>query len=130
MQAYDEKLIAHSKMPLNRGRLRKYDVVYSLENETCGDGMSVYLRMTGNRLDGIKFDGKGCVVSIAAASMVSQYVKGKTVKEIMDMDDESLKRVLDVKIERSRLRCANLFLRAVKRGLRAYSSSKGTDSAA
>ena len=117
MQGYDEKLIAHSKKPLNHGRLRKYDILYNLDNETCGDGIRVYMRMKGDRLDEIRFDGKGCVVSVAAASMVSRYVKGKTVKEIMGMDDESLKRIIGVKIVRSRLRCANLFLRAVKKGL-------------
>jgi nitrogen fixation NifU-like protein len=117
MQMYDTRLMAHFNNPLNKGKMKDYDIVYNLENELCGDDITVYMRMKGDVIDEIKFDGDGCMVSIASASLLTQYVKGKTVEEVTNIGDVMLKTILGADIEPSRLRCATLSLRAIIKGL-------------
>ncbi len=78
---YQEVLLDHSKRPRNFGVLEDADHQAVGHNPLCGDKVVVYLRMEGDRIADIRFQGQGCAVSQASASMMTESVKGKTRAE-------------------------------------------------
>jgi len=78
---YQAVILDHSKRPRNRGRLPTATRVASGDNPTCGDNCTVYLRMDGDRIAEIGFDGSGCAISQASASLMTTLLKGKTAAE-------------------------------------------------
>lgn len=78
---YQEVLLDHSKRPRNFGVLEDADHHAVGHNPLCGDKVVVYLRMEGDRIADIRFQGQGCAVSQASASMMTESVKGKTRAE-------------------------------------------------
>ena len=78
---YQAVILDHSKRPRNRGKLPTATRVASGDNPTCGDNCTVYLRMDGNRIAEISFDGSGCAISQASASLMTTLLKGKTAEE-------------------------------------------------
>lgn len=78
---YQAVILDHSKRPRNRGKLPTATRVASGDNPTCGDNCTVYLRMDGDRIAEIGFDGSGCAISQASASLMTTLIKGKTAAE-------------------------------------------------
>ncbi|GAB1489244.1 SUF system NifU family Fe-S cluster assembly protein [Opitutaceae bacterium] len=78
---YQAVILDHNKRPRNRGRLPTATRVASGDNPTCGDNCTVYLRMDGDRIAEIGFDGSGCAISQASASLMTTQIKGKTAAE-------------------------------------------------
>jgi nitrogen fixation NifU-like protein len=78
---YQAVILDHSKRPRNRGKLPTATRVASGDNPTCGDNCTVYLRMDGDRIAEIGFDGSGCAISQASASLMTTLLKGKTAAE-------------------------------------------------
>jgi nitrogen fixation NifU-like protein len=79
---YQSVILDHNKRPRNRGRLPAATRVASGDNPTCGDQCTVYLRMEGDRIGEISFEGAGCAISQASASLMTTQVKGKTSAEV------------------------------------------------
>lgn len=82
---YQQVILDHNKRPRNRGKLPTANRVAHGDNPTCGDQCSVYLRLDGDRVAEISFDGSGCAISQASASLMTTQVKGKTTAEIQDL---------------------------------------------
>ena len=78
---YQQVILDHNRRPRNRGKLPTANRVAHGDNPTCGDQCSVYLRLDGDRINGITFDGSGCAISQASASLMTVQLKGKTVAE-------------------------------------------------
>ena len=78
---YQAVILDHNKRPRNRGRLPTATRVASGDNPTCGDNCTVYLRMEGDRIAEISFDGSGCAISQASASFMTTQVKGRKADE-------------------------------------------------
>lgn len=78
---YQHVILDHNRRPRNRGKLPTANRVAHGENPTCGDQCHVYLRMDGDRIAEISFDGSGCAISQASASIMTTQVKGKTRAE-------------------------------------------------
>lgn len=78
---YQEIILDHAKHPRNAGTLDGATHVADGHNPLCGDQLRVYLRVGNGRVEDIRFDGKGCAISTAASSMMSELVKGKTPGE-------------------------------------------------
>jgi nitrogen fixation NifU-like protein len=85
---YQQVILDHNKRPRNRGRLPTATRVAHGDNPTCGDQCSVYLRMDGDRIADISFDGSGCAISQASASLMTTQLKGKTAVEATKLYDE------------------------------------------
>jgi len=81
---YQSVILDHNKRPRNRGKLPNATRVASGDNPTCGDQCTVYLRMDGDRIGEISFEGAGCAISQASASLMTTQVKGKTAAEVKD----------------------------------------------
>lgn len=79
---YREVILDHNRSPRNFGRLDPADASASGHNPLCGDRLHLSLRLDGERLTDIAFDGQGCAISVASASLMSEAVKGHSRQEI------------------------------------------------
>jgi len=87
-ELYQQVILDHNKRPRNRGKLPTANRVAHGDNPTCGDQCSVYLRLDGDRIADISFDGSGCAISQASASLMTTLLKGKTVAEAQALYDD------------------------------------------
>jgi nitrogen fixation NifU-like protein len=74
---YRDVILDHNKRPRNFGRLDPADAHADGHNPLCGDRLSVFVKMDGDRIEDLKFEGKGCAISTASASLMTEAVKGK-----------------------------------------------------
>ena len=82
---YKEVILDHYRTPRNKGRLDPHDVALERNNPLCGDEIELFLKYDGETLEGIAFDGKGCSISQASASMMTEKVKGMSVKDASEL---------------------------------------------
>ena len=84
---YRDVILDHNRRPRNFGRLERADAQADGHNPLCGDRLTVWVRLTGDHIEDIRFEGKGCAISTASASLMSEAVKGKdraAVKRLFD----------------------------------------------
>lgn len=79
---YREVILDHYAHPRNRGRLDPADVAMEGANPLCGDELSISIRLREGRVEDVKFEGHGCSISQASASMMTDLIKGKTLDEV------------------------------------------------
>ncbi len=80
-ELYKEVILDHYRAPRNKGRIDPHDVALERNNPLCGDEIELFLKFDGEAVHGIAFDGKGCSISQASASMMTEKVKGLSVKD-------------------------------------------------
>ena len=80
-ELYQQVILDHNKRPRNRGKLPQANRVAHGDNPTCGDQCNVYLRLDGDRIADISFDGSGCAISQASASLMTTQLRGKNAAE-------------------------------------------------
>ena len=80
-QLYREVILDHYKNPRGHGLLEDPDAQAEGQNPLCGDRVTVYLAVEGDRIADVSFEGRGCAISTAAASLMTEVLKGKTVAE-------------------------------------------------
>jgi nitrogen fixation protein NifU and related proteins len=85
---YRQVILDHNKSPRNFGRLVPADAEADGHNPLCGDRLHVSLRLAGERVPELRFDGSGCAISVASASLMSEAVSGRTRGEIESLSDE------------------------------------------
>ena len=138
-ELYREVILDHFREPRNRGEIADAQIKASGTNPLCGDEMAFDLRLHGGRVDEVRFRGKGCAISQATASMLTQQLKGKTVEEVrktiaslrammqgrdpdpaLDLGDlESLAGVRKFPV---RVKCAALSWNVIEQGLNDYNA--------
>src|SRR5882762_9564418 len=79
---YQEMILDHYRRPRNKGLLENADASVEIKNPLCGDEIGLQVAFEGNRVCDLKFSGRGCSISLASASMMTQLVKGKSTEEI------------------------------------------------
>ena len=79
---YSEILLDHYRLPRNKGRIEHPTLTVEGQNPLCGDELALDLEFDGDRLRNVTFSGKGCAISLASASMLTELLKGKTLPEI------------------------------------------------
>lgn len=92
-ELYKEVILDHYRTPRNKGQLDPHDVALERNNPLCGDEIEVFLRFDGENVGEVAFDGKGCSISMASASMMTEKVQGMTVKDAGDLA-ETIKRMM------------------------------------
>ena len=80
-ELYQEVILDHNKSPRNFGRMENPDRKVDGYNPLCGDHFTIFLKLKGNVIEDIRFDGSGCAISKASASVMCSIVKGKTIEE-------------------------------------------------
>jgi nitrogen fixation NifU-like protein len=123
-QLYRELILDHYKNPRNHGLLEEADASAEGMNPLCGDEISVSVRLGANDvIEDVGFEGRGCAISQAATSMLTDLVKGKTADEVASMPKEELLDELGIPLTPVRLKCAILGLGVLKLALH---KTKGT----
>jgi nitrogen fixation NifU-like protein len=113
-----ELLLDHYKDPRNFGQLEDPDVVGEEGNPSCGDQIRIEIKLGDhNTIEDIRFSGKGCAISQAAASMLTEHIKGKPLADVKRLGKREMLDLLGVEVNPMRLRCALLALKVVKGGL-------------
>jgi nitrogen fixation NifU-like protein len=79
---YQEMILDHYRKPRNKGEIENPDASVLMKNPLCGDEITLHVRFAGDSVDELSFSGRGCSISQASASMMTQLVKGKPVGEI------------------------------------------------
>ncbi|RLC85890.1 MAG: SUF system NifU family Fe-S cluster assembly protein, partial [Chloroflexi bacterium] len=85
---YREHILDHYHHPRNKGTLENADISCELDNPVCGDVVRLDVRLEDGRVSEARFDGRGCVISMASASMLTEEIRGKTVEELKALRDE------------------------------------------
>lgn len=85
---YQQVILDHNRRPRNRGKLPTANRVAHGDNPTCGDQCSVFLRLDGDRIAELAFEGEGCAISQASASVMTTRLKGKTAAEARTIFDD------------------------------------------
>ncbi len=121
---YKENLLDHYKNPRNHGRIIKADIHMEDSNPLCGDEIEIFLRVKDGKIEKASFEGKGCVISQATASMLTEELKGKALKEVQRMEREDILDMIGVNLTHTRIKCAMLPLMAAKKAIIEYESKK------
>lgn len=113
---YREYIIDHYRNPRNYGTIEGADVSHEEHNPVCGDRIHLDLKIEDQQIVDIRFSGDGCAISQAAASMLTEMVKGKTLEEARALSKEDVLEQLGIDLGPVRLKCALLGLKVLKVG--------------
>ena len=117
---YAETILEHYKNPHNHGILENRDIEHREYNPLCGDSVTIYLLIEGDKVKDVKFVGRGCAISQAATSLLTDDIKGKSIDEIKKLDKDYILDLLGVEISPARMKCALLGLKTAKLTIYAY----------
>ena len=121
-----EFLLDHYQNPRNHGPLEHPDVTMPGGNPGCGDIVTIYLKVgaDGDRVEQVTFEGSGCTISQAAASILTEMVEGKPLTAVDDMDFNDMIDELGREVVNTRPRCATLALGTLKAAITKYRTDK------
>ena len=127
---YREIILDHYRNPRNKGRISDADVSFHDSNPLCGDEIDIHLKVEDNIVKDIKFEGRGCAISQASASMLTEMVMNKPLASVKDLDkDDILENIGLVNLGPARIKCALLSLKVLKMSMVEYYTSKDPESA-
>jgi len=114
-ELYRDQILEHYKRPHNYGRLEDPDLEYEDTNPLCGDEQHVTIRLDEKgRVAEIAFDGKGCAISTAATSLLTDELEGMSREDLLRLDKDFVLDLLGIEISATRMKCALLGLKVVK----------------
>ena len=122
-QLYREVILDHYRNPRSHGLLDVADAQAEGQNPLCGDEITVSVRFDGDAIADIGFEGRGCAISQAATSMLTELVRGRTAQEVAAMPKDELLDEIGIPLTPVRLKCAILGLGVLKLALH---KAKGT----
>jgi nitrogen fixation NifU-like protein len=108
MDLYREEILDHYKQPRHFGPLDGFNLKEADQNSSCGDSLAMGVKIKNGKIIDIKFTGSGCAVSMAAASMLTEMLLGKTLTQAAKVDEAAILKRLGIPISLTRQRCALL----------------------
>jgi len=117
MNIYQDFILDHYHYPRNQGKISKPDQRVLVNNPLCGDRIEMMVNFKKNKIKEIKFQGEGCVISKASASLLSDYVRGKSKQELKKLDSKFIIKMLGIDLGVNRIKCAVLPLEALQKML-------------
>lgn len=120
---YQEIILEHWKRPHNYGQISRLDFAKfkspskktSVHNPSCGDRLRLEILFDHGRVKEAKFTGQGCAISMASSSLLTDYLKGKSARQLEKIDQKTIRKLLGVEISPARMKCALLSLEALKK---------------
>ena len=125
-QLYRETILEVAQNPKNKGEISNPDLEARLLNPLCGDEIRLQIKLTKNQsprtnnqiVQRAVFSGNGCAISQAAASLLAEYIIGKSVDEIKDLNSDDILKMIGINPSPARLGCALLSLNVLKEALK------------
>jgi nitrogen fixation NifU-like protein len=112
---YRDQILEHYKRPHNFGRVEQPDLEFEDTNPFCGDEQRVTIRIgEDDRVAEIAFEGKGCAISTAATSLLTDELVGMTREELLRLPKDFVLELLGIDISATRMKCAMLGLKVIK----------------
>jgi len=117
MDIYREQIIDLYEHPMNYGEVEDADFSYEEDNPLCGDVVRIEVKLDENgRVADVSWNGDGCAISQASASLLTEEIKGLTMDEVKTFDKDSLLELIGVPLSMARMKCALLSLKVLKAG--------------
>jgi nitrogen fixation NifU-like protein len=116
---YTDKVMEHFKNPRNMGEIPDADGVGTVGNPTCGDLMTMYIKVKDDHIEDVKFKTYGCGAAIATSSMTTELAKGKTLEEAMNITRASVADSLGG-LPKVKMHCSNLAADALHAAIEDY----------
>jgi nitrogen fixation protein NifU and related proteins len=120
IQLYQAELLEHYQHPKNYGVISCPDITTGNINPSCGDAVSFTIKVTNFIINDIQFQGKGCVISMATASLFTEFVKHKSMDYILKLTAQDMLNIIKIPLGPTRIRCALLSLEALQSGIQNY----------
>jgi nitrogen fixation NifU-like protein len=117
---YKDIILDHYRNPRNFGDLPNPDVRAKDSNPLCGDIIEMQLKIKDSKVEDLRFKGRGCAISQASASMLTEVVKGKTLDEVKALGKSDVLDLLGIDPGPTRIKCALLGLKVIKLGVYGY----------
>lgn len=113
---YREELLEHYRHPQNFGRMKKADQQTHVSNPLCGDEITLQLKFDrSGQVAEVKFEGRGCALSIAAASVFTEFLKDRSKKQLQNIPNGKIEKLLDIKVSPARKKCVQLPYAALRK---------------
>jgi len=121
---YSEIILDYYRHPRNKGTLEHAQISAKDSNPLCGDIIEMQLELDkNNSVRDVRFNGQGCAISQASASMLTELVKGKTIDDVRKISKEEILSLIGGQLSAVRLKCALLSLKVLKTGVYNYLGS-------
>ncbi len=115
---YRQLIVDRYKAPLFKGKLDNADIHFHDANPLCGDEIEVFVRLDDEgKIKEAKFDGTGCAISQASVDLLLEGIEGMTPDEVMGLDADFIKEMLNIPLTPVRLKCALLGLKVLQAGI-------------
>lgn len=124
MALYSEKVMDHFEHPRNIGKMEDASGVGEVGNAKCGDIMRMYIKVENEIITDVKFNTFGCGSAIASSSMATEMIKGKPIREALQLSNQAVVEALDG-LPAQKLHCSVLAEEAVKAAVKDYYDKNG-----
>jgi nitrogen fixation NifU-like protein len=114
---YRDEILEHYRRPHNFGTLPTPDAMHEGYNPLCGDRITLMLGIQGDEVKEVAFTGRGCAISQASASMLTDEIKGKPLSDVAQLTNQDVLDELGIEISPARLKCALLSIETLRRAL-------------
>lgn len=121
---YQDIILDNYKNPKNFGQLAKTTVKHEEMNAFCGDKIRMDLKIEGDKIVDVKFSGQGCVISLAAASLLTEKIKEQKIRQVRRIKKEEVEKLLGIPLSPTRLKCAWLPWEVLQKALNKYTMEK------
>ena len=120
---YSQTVMDHFRKPRNVGVIEDADGMGEVGNPLCGDMMTIYIKVSDEMIDDIKFQTFGCGSAIAVSSMITEIAKGKTIEAAKEITNKDVAQALDG-LPKNKLHCSNLGADALHAAIKDYEDRK------
>lgn len=117
MSIYQDLILDHYRNPRNHGELKNATHSAETNNPTCGDKLGMRILVKNGIIENVRFSGAGCAISQASASLLTEYIKKKSVKETLGIMPQDILKLLGIALSPNRLKCGLLSLETLKKAL-------------
>ncbi len=119
---YQQELLNHYQNPRNFGILQAYDFLSPMYNPSCGDSVTFSGCILQGAVTILTFEGKGCVLSVAMASKLTEYCKNMPIQEVLQLNEETVFLLLAMDLGFKRMQCGMLAIQSLQKGVKAFIS--------
>lgn len=122
---YRDHILEHYKHPRNYGKLAPAEIDHQEDNPLCGDDIHMMVKLGANdTVESIKFQGRGCAISQASASLLTERVTGMTLADVKKLSKDDVVGMLGIAVSPVRLKCALLSLVVLRDGIEVYEKKR------